>query len=194
MAKVTDLRDLLENRLSVLLATEKAVAKTLPRMKREANDPELARGFERHLEETKKHVANLEEAFARLGKRPRRAKAQAMEGLELQHKAFAGEAADDVLPDVLDLESLGAAAATEHHEIAAYEATIVVAEAAGAHDVIELLERNAEQERAMLEKVTRLAQTLAGRERPALDQELRAGVTAGRSSTAAMPPRVERSR
>lgn len=175
MPKVREPADLLEYKLGVLLATEKAIAKSLPRMKKEANDAELARGLERHLEETKQHVANLEEAFRRLGRRPRRAKAPAMEGLELAHKGFAAEASDDVLPDVLDSVAVSSAAAVEHHEIAGYESLITLAEGVGAREVAELANRNLEQDRRMLEETKKIAARFA-KAKPEMQEALARGV------------------
>jgi ferritin-like metal-binding protein YciE len=171
MAKVTDLNDLLRNRLGVMLAAEREIARMLPKLQKEANDQELSRGFERHAAETRQHVANLEEAFDRLDAPVPRAKASAVEGLELEHKGFAAEAADDVLPEVLDTVAISSATATEHHEIAGYESLITLARGVGADEIVDLLEQNLAQERRMLEEATRVAKRLAGA-RDELEQDL----------------------
>jgi ferritin-like metal-binding protein YciE len=180
MPKVTDTHDLLLHELGVVYAAEKAIERTLPKLAKEANDEQLARGFERHLEETRGHVSNLEEAFRSLGEKPGRAKAPAVEGLVAQHKGFAADAADDVQPEVLDLVALSSAAATEHHEIAAYESLITLAEGVGASEIVPFLERNLEQERNMLEQTQSLARRLGSRA-AALDEDLRLGVERERS-------------
>lgn len=162
MAKVTDARDLLVQQLAVVYGSEKAIEGMLPKLAREANDEELAAGFERHREETRGQIANLEQAFELLGVKPRRAKAPAVEGLELQHKAFAADAADDVLPEVLDLVALASASTTEHYEIAAYETLIMLAESLDANELVQLLQENLEQEQRMLGEAKGLAQRLAG--------------------------------
>lgn len=164
MPKVTDVRDLLVHKLAVAHGVEKAVEGMLPKLAREANDDRLRAGFERHLEETRDQIGVLEQAFELLGERPRRGKAPAVEGLQLEHKAFAAEASDDVLPDVLDLVALGSAAATEHHEIAMYEALISLAQSLEANELVELFQRNLEQEQRMLEQVRRLSAQLGGLE------------------------------
>ena len=161
MAKVVDITDLLEYKLAVILATEKTTERMLPKLAKEANNKELARGFEQHAQETKDHVARVEQAFSLLGRgKPRSAKAPAAEGLELEHKAFAAEADESVLPDVLDLVAVGSAAATEHHEIAAYEAVISLAQTAGAQELVQLLNQNLTQERNMLEQTRAIGERL----------------------------------
>ncbi len=60
--------------------------------------------------------------------------------------------------------ALGSAAATEHHEIAAYETVLTLAESAGARELVEPLEQNLRQEQNMLQQVQRLAKRLGAAE------------------------------
>jgi ferritin-like metal-binding protein YciE len=173
MAKVTDPADLFDYKLSVALQTEKAIERMLPRLAKEANNEELRRGFERHLEETRGHVDNLEEAIESVGSRPRSVKPLVAEGLELQHKAFGSDADEMVLPEVLDLVAIGSAAATEHHEIATYEMLIALARSVGANDVIPLLEQNLEQERNMLEQTKRIGERIGASASGDMERALR---------------------
>src|SRR5690348_17567413 len=50
---------------------EKQIVQALPEMIDKAADPQLKRGFESHLGETKNHVTRLEQVFKLLGKEPR---------------------------------------------------------------------------------------------------------------------------
>ena len=159
--KVTDPNDLFLYKLGVMFSTEKAIEGMLPRMRKEANDAELATGLEQHLEQTRKHVANLEEVFRMLGEKPQRNPAPAIEGLETEHKGFAANAADDVWADVLDMVAAGSAAATEHHEIAGYEALVTMARTLGQDRAVPLLEENLEQDRAMLRGAEQVSRRLA---------------------------------
>jgi ferritin-like metal-binding protein YciE len=161
MAKVTDPRDLFLHELGVILAAEKKIVQMLPRMQKEANDPELRQAFERHLEQTRRHVENVEEAFRALGEQPQQGKAPGLEGLELQHKGFAADASDDVSPGVLDSVAVGSAAHVEHYEIAAYEGLITMAEAMRAPSVVELLDENLREEQETLQEGKRIAERLA---------------------------------
>jgi ferritin-like metal-binding protein YciE len=162
--KVTDPHDLLVHKLSVMLTTERQIERMLPTLEKEAHDDELRQGFQRHLEETQRHVRNLEQAFGVLGQQPQGTKSPAIEGLEAQHKGFASAAADDVLPDVLDSVAVSSAAATEHHEIAAYEGIITLAKGLGLSGVAETLQENLDDERQMLEDVRRISARLSKKE------------------------------
>ena len=164
MPKVTDARDLLVHDLAVVHSTEKSVEGALPRLAREANNDELRSGLERHLEETREHIRRLEHAFELIGEKPRSAKALGFEGLELQHRAFAAEASDDVLPEVLDVVALASASATEHHEIALYESLITLAESLGVNELVDVLQQNLQDEQRMLGQVEGLAKRLGAAE------------------------------
>ena len=160
-SKVTDPHDLLIHKLGVMLNTEKAIERMLPKLAREANREELAQGFERHLEQTRQHVKNVEEALSMLGAPAQGVPAPAIEGLEAQHLAFAAEAADDVRPEVLDLVAAASAAATEHHEIAAYEALVTMAQSLGQTDLAGVLERNLREDREMLQGAEQILERLS---------------------------------
>jgi ferritin-like metal-binding protein YciE len=162
--KVTDPHDLLVHKLKVLLSTEREIEQMLPRLEREAHDEELKQGFNRHLEETRRHVQNVEQAFTVLGEKPQGTTAPAIKGLRTQHEGFASAAADDVLPDVLDAVSAGSAAATEHHEIAEYEGAITLAKGLGLSGVAEVLQRNLQDEQQMLSGVQEVAERLSNKE------------------------------
>jgi ferritin-like metal-binding protein YciE len=162
--KVTDPHDLLVHKLKVLLSTEREIEQMLPKLEREAYDEELKQGFRRHLEETKRHVQNVEQAFKVLGETPQATTAPAIKGLKTQHEGFASAAADDVLPDVLDAVSAGSAAATEHHEIAEYEGAITLAEGLGLSGVSEVLMQNLHDDQQMLSGVKQVAQRLSQKE------------------------------
>ena len=162
--KVTDPHDLLVHKLKVLLSTEREIEQMLPRLEREAHDEELKEGFRRHLEETKRHVQKIEEAFKVVGESPQGTTAPAIKGLKTQHEGFASAAADDVQPDVLDAVSAGSAAATEHHEIAEYEGTITLAKGLGLSGVADVLQQNLQDEQNMLQGVKSVAERLSKKE------------------------------
>lgn len=163
-AKVTDPHDLLLYKLSVMLTTEREIERTLPTLQKETHDEELGQAFKRHLEETRAHVRNLEQAFQVLGQQPRGTTAPAIKGLAAQHKGFASAAADDVQPDVLDAVNASSAAATEHHEIAGYEGIITLANGLGLSGVAQVLQQNLQEEQRMLEDVKGISKRLSKKE------------------------------
>jgi ferritin-like metal-binding protein YciE len=156
-AKVTDPRELFVHKLGVVLKSERQIEKVLPKLQKEAQSPRLQQLFEHHLTETKEQISNIEQAFEILGEKPKEHPSRVTEGLEKEHK----ELRDEVGDELIDMVAAGAAAATEHHEIAAYETLITMAEALGETEVIHLLEQNFDQERHTLEEVKKASQQLA---------------------------------
>ena len=65
--QMSDPRELVLHELGDVLYAERTLVKALPKLEQEASDEELAKGFGDHLEETKQHVKNVEQAFEELG-------------------------------------------------------------------------------------------------------------------------------
>jgi ferritin-like metal-binding protein YciE len=130
---------------------EKTLVKALPKLQEEASDEELASGFAEHLEETRQHVKNLEQAFEALGEPAKAEKCPGIEGIKKEHDDFVAN--ESPTSEVLDAFLRGAGARTEHYEIAAYEGLVTMATAMGEEDVASLLNANLEQEKAALAKM-----------------------------------------
>jgi len=158
-SKMSDPRELFLHELGDALYFEKQLVKTLPKLQTEATDRELARGFGEHLKQTKKHVENVEQAFKALGEKAKAEKCPGIEGLKQEHDEFVSE--ESPSPEVLDAFLTGAAARTEHYEIAAYEGLVTMARAMGERDVVRLLDENLKQEKETLKKVQTISKRLA---------------------------------
>jgi ferritin-like metal-binding protein YciE len=160
MATITEPRDLLVNELQSMLYVEQKLAdQVLPELSREVDDNQLKHGFDEHLEQTRQHVANLERALELLGEKPKADKSHAIDGLVAQHDKVVKRIESDQLRDVFDA---GAAAKTEHLEIAAYENMITAAEALQEREIVDLLKQNLEEEKEALEKVEQVSEQIAG--------------------------------
>lgn len=157
--KMSEPRELFLHELGDVLYAERTLVKTLPTLQEEASDEELTLGFEEHLEETRQHVKNIEQAFERLGEKPIAEKCPGIEGIKQEHDEFLAK--ESPSPEVLDSFLTGAGARTEHYEIAAYEGLVTMAEAMGETEVVELLTDNLEQEKTALEKLKTIGQRLA---------------------------------
>jgi ferritin-like metal-binding protein YciE len=157
--KMSDPRDLFLHELGDVLYAEKTLVKALPKLQEEASDEELASGFADHLEETRQHVKNLEEAFEALGEPAKAEKCPGIEGIKKEHDDFVAN--ESPTSDVLDAFLTGAGARTEHYEIAAYEGLVTMATAMGEDDVASLLTENLEQEKAALSKMQTIGKRLA---------------------------------
>ena len=128
----------------------RTLVKALPKLQEEASDEELAKGFADHLEETRQHVKNVEQAFEALGEQAKAEKCPGIEGIKQEHDDFVAN--ESPSQEVLDAFLTGAGARTEHYEIAAYEGLVTMADAMG-ETRSKVLTENLEQEKAALRKM-----------------------------------------
>ena len=157
--QMSDPRELFLHELGDVLYAEQTLVKTLPKLQEEASDEELASGFADHLEETRQHVKNVQQAFEQLGEPAKAEKCPGIEGIKKEHDDFVSN--ESPSPEVLNAFLTGAAARTEHYEIAAYEGLVTMATAMGEDEVASLLSQNLEQEKAALRKVQSIGKRLA---------------------------------
>ncbi len=157
--QMSDPRDLFLHELGDVLYAEKTLLKALPKLQEEASDDELAQGFGDHLEETRQHVKNVEQAFEELGEPAKAEKCPGIEGITKEHDDFVAN--ESPSPEVLNAFLTGAGARTEHYEIAAYEGLVTMAEAMGEGEVARLLGENLEQEKKALGKMQEIGKRLA---------------------------------
>jgi ferritin-like metal-binding protein YciE len=159
MSKMNNPRELFLHELGDVLYAENVLVKTLPKLAAEAGDRELRAGFKQHLEETKQHVKNIEQAFTTLGEKAKAQQCPGIEGIKAEHDEFMTK--EQPSPAISDLFLTGAGARTEHYEIAAYTGLVVAAKALGERDCATLLEANLRQEKAALRKLEAISKRLA---------------------------------
>jgi len=151
-------RDLLLAQLGKLLTVEETLLRrVLPQLVRQLADEQLQAVVKAHVEETRGHVGNVQQAFLALGAVPQGRPAPGLDGLVLEREATIGE----IWPEGRGSFDCAAAMGTEHYEINAYELAIRLADALGAEEVGRLLRSNLEQEIAALEQLGSQADRLA---------------------------------
>src|SRR5262245_41858071 len=160
MPTLTEPRELLVHELGDLLFAEQLLTKTLPKLAEEASDKALRSGFEKHLEETREHVENLEQVFELLGEPAKAERCPGIEGIKAEQDAFV--AGHDPWPEMCDLFLTGAGARAEHYEIAAYSGVINLARSLGEDKAVDLLEKNLVQEKKALATLESAAKKLGG--------------------------------
>ena len=154
MSEIQNPRDLFIHELGDILYVERGlVEEALPKLINEVRDEEFRSGLEKHLEQTERHVANVEKVFEILGETPHEEECIAFEGLKKEHKEMVEESSSSLI----DLVDLGAAARTENYEIAAYEGLRRMAKALGEEEAVTLLDENLAQEKETLREVERIA-------------------------------------
>jgi ferritin-like metal-binding protein YciE len=124
---------------------EKNLLKALPKMQKAATSDDLRDSIGYHLEETKIHVARLEDVFEMMGKRAQTRKCEAMEGLIMEAQRGIDDTEDNSM--VRDASMIISIQKMEHYEIAAYGSLRTLANVMGHADAAELLEQTLEEER-----------------------------------------------
>jgi ferritin-like metal-binding protein YciE len=157
MSELTTPRDLFLHELGDILYVEKQlVNEVLPKLIGEVQDPKFRKGLEKHREETRTHVTNVEQVFDELGENPKTEECIGFEGLKKEQEKLVGESSEDLI----DLVNTGAAARTEHYEIAAYTGLIEMARALGEQNAVSLLDENLKSEKQTLREVESIEKTL----------------------------------
>ena len=158
MPAVTSPQQLFVHELQDMYYAEKALTRTLPELAREATDGELTRAFTSHLKQTEKHVTNLEKVFRQIGKNAMAHSCPGIEGIKKEHDEFMRE--NQPTPKIRDAFLTGAAARTEHYEIAAYTGLVSKARALGEREAVELLNQNLKEEKEALKKMETISKRL----------------------------------
>ena len=115
----------------------------------------MKQAFQDHLEETKGHVARLEEIFEELDEKPTGKTCKAMKGLVEEGAEVIEEDGNEA---VLDAALIGAAQRVEHYEIAGYGVVRTFATILGENDAAELLQETLDEEAAADKKLTEIAE------------------------------------
>jgi len=149
------LRELFIDELKDVYNAEKQLVAALPKMAKAASSADLTKAFTQHLEETKGHVARLEQIFEELDLPVRGKKCKGMEGLIEEGKEILEEEGDK---SVIDAALISAAQRVEHYEIAAYGCLSSYAELLGHRSIVALLQQTLGEEEAADEKLTQLAE------------------------------------
>ena len=156
---MTKPRELFLHELKDMYFAENAITKALPTMIDEASDRELAKGLKQHLEETRKQVKNLELAFNALGEKAEGERCPGIEGIKAEHDEFMSK--ERPSQEIRDIFLTGAAARTEHYEIAAYNGLIAMARGLGERECAQLFDENLRQEKEALKLVESIGKRMA---------------------------------
>ena len=158
MPELTTPRELFLHELGDILYVERKLSdEVLPKLIGEVSDEEFRSGLESHLEQTRKHVANVEQVFEIFGEEPKAERCVAFEGLKQEHDQMVEETSSSLI----DIVDVGAAARTENYEIAAYEGLRRMAKALREDKAVDLLDQNLKQEKETLREVEKIATRLS---------------------------------
>jgi len=152
--ELATLRDLYIHELKDLYSAEKQIIRALPKMIKAATSPELAAGFQLHLEQTQTQAIRLEEILKSHGQTTRGPKCKGMEGVLAEGQEMVEEEADD---EVRDAGLIAAAQRVEHYEMAGYGCAKTYAWLLGDKEGAHLLQTTLTEEMDTDRKLTELA-------------------------------------
>jgi ferritin-like metal-binding protein YciE len=164
MTQMTTPRQLFEHELKDIYYAERMIVQMLPTLSREATSSQLSRAFDQHLKETRGQIENLEQVFSEIGKRAQGEQCPGIEGIKREHDMFMQE--ESPASEIRDMFLTGAAARTEHYEIAAYTGLVAQARALGETEAAKLLNENLKQEKDALKKVETIGKDLLKSAKP----------------------------
>ena len=152
--KLETLNDLYLAELKDLYSAEDQILSALPKIIEKVQSPGLRQALENHLEETKGHVARLEQVFEMSGQPAKKQKCKGMSGLLDEGDELIGT---DAKPAVRDAAIIAACQRVEHYEIAAYGTVRTYADQLGLERASTMLQETLDEEAAADEKLTSLA-------------------------------------
>jgi ferritin-like metal-binding protein YciE len=152
---VDTIEKLFEEELKDLYSAETQITKALPKMAKAAKSNELRSAFEHHLKETEGHVQRLEQAFELLGKSAKGKTCEGIKGVLEEGERMLKETQEG---EVRDVALISAAQRVEHYEMAAYGTVRSYADRLGKPQVVQLLQRTLEEEKAADKKLTDISQ------------------------------------
>ncbi len=156
--KINNLHDLLISELKDIYSAETQLMEALPKMAKAAVSPELKKGFEHHLAQTKNQAARIEQIFEDLEGSPRGKKCVGMEGLIKEGDEVIKS---DMDKSVLDAALIAAAQRVEHYEISAYGTARQFAQMLGLTRAVQLLDETIKEEGKTDKTLTDLAESFA---------------------------------
>lgn len=160
MADLQTLYQLFEDELRDVYDAERQILKALPKIIDAASDDGLREALSKHLDETRGHVARLEQAFESLELKVRGKHCSGMEGIDEGRALLEQEGADAVL----DAAFIAGCQRVEHYEITAYGSLTAWAKSLGYSETLDLLKANEAEENAADARLTKLAESTINRQ------------------------------
>jgi ferritin-like metal-binding protein YciE len=149
--KPNTLEDVFIEQIRELYDVEKQLVRGLTRMAKAADSDQLAEALRTHLVETEEHVQRLEQIFEQCDEKPKAKSCKAIRGLIEDAKTELRERGP--LQDIAIIE---AGQKAEHYEISGYGTARTLAEKLGKDDVVSLLQKTLDEEKAADGKLTEL--------------------------------------
>ena len=151
------LADLFHETLKDVYFAENKILKTLPKMSKAAQSPDLKAAFDKHLRETEGQIKRLQKVFKILGQTPKAKTCDAINGITDEGAEIM---ADFKGMPALDAGLLAAAQAVEHYEMSRYGTLRTWAQELGMPEAASLLQATLDEETATDKALTKLAKSV----------------------------------
>ena len=145
-----------EKEIQDLYSAETQLIEALPKMARAAKSPDLRRGFEQHLEETRQQKQRLEEVARMAGISPHGKECIGMKALIEEGQEMIKE---DMPSPLRDAALILAAQKVEHYEIASYGSVRTFAEMMDQSEAAAILQQTLDEEGETDHKLSALAES-----------------------------------
>lgn len=155
MSEIVTLREALVDEVKDLYNAERQLTKALPKLAKNATNPELREALTSHLKETETHINRLEQVFDLLDEKPKGKLCDGMQGIIEEGNAMLEEVEEGA---VMDACIIAAGQRAEHYEMAAYGTCVAWAQALGLDEVAGLLEQTLADEKAADQKLSAIAE------------------------------------
>jgi ferritin-like metal-binding protein YciE len=152
------LSDLFLAQLKDIYYAEKKIFRTLPKMVKAAQVPELKQAFTAHREETQGQIERLEQVFEMLGKRPQTKPCEAINGIVAEGEETIEDFGESA---AIDTGLVAAGQAVEHYEMARYGALNAWAGQLGMSEAAALLNQTLQEEMKAERLLTQIAKRKA---------------------------------
>jgi len=168
MENMNQLRDLLKHEIKDLYSAEEQIIEALPKMIEKANNKQLKKTLQQHLDVTEQQKDRLDEVLEHLGEESEQEdrgilgafkggdKCLAMEGIIKEGEKLMKE---EMSPEVLDAAIIAAAQKVEHYEISSYGTARAYAQELKLRDVEKLLKQTLDEEYEADDLLTELAES-----------------------------------
>jgi ferritin-like metal-binding protein YciE len=152
------LNDLFLAHLRDIYYAEKRILRTLPKMVKAAEGPELKQAFTAHREETQGQIERLEQVFEMIGKRPQAKPCEAINGIIVEGEETIEDFGESA---AIDTGLVAVGQAVEHYEMARYGALAAWAGQLGIPEAAALLNQTLQEETKAERLLTQIAKSKA---------------------------------
>lgn len=151
---IDSMEKLFVDELRDLYSAETQITKALPKMAKASTSNELRTAFEHHLKETEEQVQRLEQIFEMLGESAKGETCEGIKGIIEEGEKMLKETKEG---PVRDEALISAAQRVEHYEMAGYGTVRTYAERLGKQQMVQLLEKTLQEEKAADQKLTKVS-------------------------------------